>query len=551
MILFLACPAVFAEVVVLKSGEAFEGTIIERTDDYIQIQTGGAPVYLAMDQIQEITDSFPDVAPAVQTPTYVQPAQVYQQPQPIEEQPSAGTSYTQQPVPEMPLIDGKDGQFYYQQAKRDFQSGNIKESMKNLYHSASLGVEDSDGLKEQLTRAASVAETVESKKEELKKAVGQLDPAVQTLIFRIAMILGVGVILFLLVKFLSREKQVADESPLLKMQRDAMAGGKLEGFVKAGPNKRVCAYLIDSCVIAVPCIAVQFLAGSMFSTIVWLVYLLIKDCFNGQSLGKKLVGIQIVDMDNAPAGPNQTVMRNLFWIVVCVLPLFNPYLGLLSAAIVIYEYVALIRDPFGQRFGDKMSLTRVYDLKPHLADWKFIILSMLTVVVWFLIYSASAYVLAKVFNRTDLLAIQKEFHDPLNRFSMSIPEDFNQSKEVTAENIYVFDRPAKNQKLTVLVIDKEDDTQYTPEQFDQLAVSFLAMKLKATPKDILTNTNRSPATVSGNHAAMFVYETDQGKNVSICLMQGKKFFEVHFLFQQGEVDQAMVLRFLMNFKALT
>lgn len=538
LLLFLfSCPFVFAEVVVLKTGEAFEGTIVERTDEYIQIQTGGAPVYLSLDQIQEITDKYPEVAVPAPTTTqgYTQQA--------------VTPSYGQQ-VQEIPLINGKDGQFYYRQAKLDFQSGNLKESMNNLYYAASLGVEDSEGLKDQITKAVAVAEQVESKKQELKKAVDQLDPAVQTIIVRIAMVLGVVMIGLFLVKILTRERNVVDESPLFKMQREAKAGGKVDGFVKAGANKRVCAYLIDSCVIAVPCLFVQFLAGSMFSTLVWLVYLLIKDCFKGQSFGKKLVGIQIVDLENKPAGPNQVVMRNLFWIVVCILPLFHLYLGLLSAAIVIYEYVALLRDPLGQRFGDKMSMTRVYDLKPHIADWKFIIFSALTVIAWFLIYSAGAFVLANALNRTDMLAMQKDFRDPLNRFSMRIPADFNQAKDVQSDNMFVFDRSDKDQVLSVMVMDKEENSEYTQAEFDMFAISFLALKLKVTAPDIIANTNRSPAMVSGRHAIMFIYETDQGKNVSVCFMQGKRFFEIHFLFKHGEVDKAMVLRSLMNFNIL-
>lgn len=532
------CPFALAEVVVLKTGEAFEGTIVERTDEYIQIQTGGAPVYLSLEQVQEITDTYPEVT--VPTPTSTQDYT----------QQKVTPSYGQQ-VQEIPLINGKDGQFYYHQAKLDFQSGNLKESMNNLSYAASLGVEDSEGLKEQITKVVAVAEQVESKKEDFKKVVDQLDPVVQTLIVRIAIVLGIVMIGFFLVKILTRERKVVDESPLFKMQREAIAGGRVDGFVKAGANKRVCAYLIDSCVIAVPCLFVQFLAGSMFSTLVWLVYLLVKDCFNGQSFGKKMVGIQVVDLENNPAGPNQAVMRNLFWIIVCVLPLFNPYLAFVSAAIVIYEYVALLRDPFGQRFGDKMSMTRVYDLKPHIADWKFIILSAVTVIVWFLIYSAGAFVLASALNRTDLLAMQKDFRDPLNRFSMRIPADFNQAKDFQNDNLFVFDRLDNDQVLSVVVMEKEETAEYTQSEFDIFAISFLALKLKVTAPDIIANTNRSPAMVSGRHAIMFIYETDQGKNVSVCFMQGKRFFEIHFLFKHGEFDKAMVLRTLMNFKILS
>lgn len=537
-ILFLCfAPAVFAEVVVLKTGEAFEGTIIERTDDYIKIQTGGAPVYLSMDQIQEITDKFPDVP--VHTPSIPLPDV---------------SSPQHQAVPEIPMINGKDGQFFYDQAKREFQKGNFKESMNNLYQAASLGVEDSDKLKEQITKAMAVAEKVDGTKDELKKAVEKLDPAVQTLIFRIAMVLGVVVIGVFLVKIFTRKKDEVRESPLFSMQRMAMAAardrGVAEGFVRAGPNKRVCAFLIDSCLIALPCLFLQLLIGAMPSTILWLVYLLVKDISNGQSLGKKIVGVQIVDLNNKPAGPNQIVMRNLIWVAVVILPLFHSYLGFASIAIIFFEYISLLRDPLGERFGDKMSLTRVYDLKPHLADWKFIFLSILTVFVWFGVYAGGMYVFAKAFNRMDLLGVQKDFRDPLNRFVMRVPDEYTQLEDDENENYIAFESPDKSRRISVLVTDKDPSGELTTEQLNMLVVSFLAMKLNTSPQNIATNSNRSTALVSGVDAVVFTYETDHGKNASACFLHSKKFYEIHFLFKQGEIDQALILRALMNFKVL-
>ena len=100
-------------------------------------------------------------------------------------------------------------------------------------------------------------------------------------------------------------------------------------------------------------------------------------------------------------------MRNLFWLVVSVLPLFHPYLGLLSLLIVIIEYVTLVRDPNGQRFGDKISLTKVCDLKPHISDGKFLWWTLLVVVI----YLAISLGVAKTVHQLGVAAAESKHED--------------------------------------------------------------------------------------------------------------------------------------------
>ncbi len=63
-LIIVLSPSVFAEKVVLKSGQIYEGTILDRNDRYVTLQTGGAPVYLPLDQIDSMDDGS---SPSIQT----------------------------------------------------------------------------------------------------------------------------------------------------------------------------------------------------------------------------------------------------------------------------------------------------------------------------------------------------------------------------------------------------------------------------------------------------------------------------------------------------
>lgn len=57
MVLLCSCllgGLAFAETIKLKSGESYEGTVIDRNDQYVTLQSGGAPVYLPIDNIDQM-----------------------------------------------------------------------------------------------------------------------------------------------------------------------------------------------------------------------------------------------------------------------------------------------------------------------------------------------------------------------------------------------------------------------------------------------------------------------------------------------------------------
>jgi len=138
-------------------------------------------------------------------------------------------------------------------------------------------------------------------------------------------------------------------------------------FIKPGPNKRVCAFFIDS-IIGQVCIG-------MFSSvieidigwIIWIVSILFKDFLEGQSAGKLLVGIQIIDESNLPVKYPKTILRNIFMII----PIFP-----------IIEYFRILRDEEeGKRIGDDVAKTKVCDLKPQRQDSIFLWISILLAIV--------------------------------------------------------------------------------------------------------------------------------------------------------------------------
>ena len=66
----------------------------------------------------------------------------------------------------------------------------------------------------------------------------------------------------------------------------------------------------------------------------------------------------------------------------------------------------------------------------------------------------------------------------------------------------------------------------------------------------MANTSISQTTVSGKQAALFIYQSDSGKNVSVCLLNGQLFYEIGFHFKEGEIDQGLLNEFLMDFRFL-
>ena len=65
---FIFCFPVNAEKIQLKSGEVYQGQIVDQNDSYVAISTGGAPVYLAQDQISQIINEVKPSEPVKNDP---------------------------------------------------------------------------------------------------------------------------------------------------------------------------------------------------------------------------------------------------------------------------------------------------------------------------------------------------------------------------------------------------------------------------------------------------------------------------------------------------
>jgi uncharacterized RDD family membrane protein YckC len=133
---------------------------------------------------------------------------------------------------------------------------------------------------------------------------------------------------------------------------------------KADMGKRICAAGIDGLLIGSWSLA-PWNAGSILLTVAGALYLLFRDAFGGQSIGKLFVGLVVVHVDTGQrCGLAGSLKRN----VVLVIPGANLVAVLLEAR-------TLVRDPQGQRLGDRIAHTQVVEgfgareLVKDLQDW--------------------------------------------------------------------------------------------------------------------------------------------------------------------------------------
>lgn len=93
-----------------------------------------------------------------------------------------------------------------------------------------------------------------------------------------------------------------------------------------------------------------------------IIYFLFRDGFgNGQSWGKKMCGLMVVNLDdNMPCNKSKSFVRNIFaWIISAV---FSWVPGLNFLASIAEPIVAIIHDK-GQRVGDMVARTQVIEIE--------------------------------------------------------------------------------------------------------------------------------------------------------------------------------------------
>ena len=141
-------------------------------------------------------------------------------------------------------------------------------------------------------------------------------------------------------------------------------------FIKPGINKRVCAFLIDYIIASIIAAILSLMLTKRIYSLVWISYIIFKDCFNGQGIGKYLVGIQVVSQDGSPLKPSAAIIRNIFMVI----PLFP-----------LIEYFIMLKDEQGKRLGDKVAKTQVTDLKPQTQDSVYLWISIVIITLLLII----------------------------------------------------------------------------------------------------------------------------------------------------------------------
>jgi hypothetical protein len=121
-------------------------------------------------------------------------------------------------------------------------------------------------------------------------------------------------------------------------------------YPKAGVRRRLYAAAVDGLLVTSWWVA-SWSAGSVPYAILAMLYLLLRDALGGQSVGKFLLGLVVIHVDTGQrcrlAG---SITRNMF----LILPGANVMALVLEAR-------TLVRDPQGQRLGDRLAHTQVVE----------------------------------------------------------------------------------------------------------------------------------------------------------------------------------------------
>jgi len=140
--------------------------------------------------------------------------------------------------------------------------------------------------------------------------------------------------------------------------------GLVTPYAKVDVWKRLLAAWVDG----LPAIAAWFLysrTGSLWGAVAVL-YLLLRDSIGGQSLGKLMVGLVVVNVQTGQlcTWKESVVFRNVFVLI--------PGANIVALFL---ESITIIRDPQGQRLGDRLAQTQVIeglgakDLATSFQEW--------------------------------------------------------------------------------------------------------------------------------------------------------------------------------------
>ncbi|HYR90974.1 MAG TPA: RDD family protein [Terriglobia bacterium] len=126
--------------------------------------------------------------------------------------------------------------------------------------------------------------------------------------------------------------------------------GLVSPYAKADVTKRLFAAAVDGMLVATA--LVPYLnSESLVCLLAGAGYLLLRDAVRGRSVGKFVCGLMVINLETGrPCGCGPSVNRNLIFL----LPGANVAAAFLEAG-------TILRDPQGQRLGDRFALTQVVE----------------------------------------------------------------------------------------------------------------------------------------------------------------------------------------------
>jgi uncharacterized RDD family membrane protein YckC len=128
-----------------------------------------------------------------------------------------------------------------------------------------------------------------------------------------------------------------------------IASGLVSPYTKADIRKRIYAAALDGLLLMSSVILYQRVESMPF-LIIGAIYLAVRD-MRGQSVGKLLFGLVVMDLET---GKRATLSASLRRNVMLIVPGVN-------IAAVALEFMAIVRDPQGQRLGDRLAQTQVVE----------------------------------------------------------------------------------------------------------------------------------------------------------------------------------------------
>jgi uncharacterized RDD family membrane protein YckC len=131
-----------------------------------------------------------------------------------------------------------------------------------------------------------------------------------------------------------------------------LSRGLVSPYAKADMGRRFGAATVDGLLAATCLIAYRSLDSALF-LFVGAIYVLLRDALfvQGQSVGKFCFSLLVISLETGrPCSRAASVRRNLIFLV--------PGLNIVAAVL---ESVTAVRDPQGQRLGDRLAQTQVVD----------------------------------------------------------------------------------------------------------------------------------------------------------------------------------------------